>query len=527
MLSDRPRGGAWYALALLFLVYLLNFLDRQLLTVLAPAIKADLGLSDAQLGLLYGTAFAFFYALLGLPIARLADGWNRVWTVVLGLALWSLMTAGSGLAAGFVGLAVARMGVGVGEASAAPAGYSLLQDLFPPRRRATAIALYSSGIFLGAGLAGIVAAPILGWWHGLEAQGAAPLARSGWQMVFLFAGVPGLALAVLLAASLREPARPRPATPPFVQLRADLATLAPPFSLLRLANTGERRWNAAVLVICLLLIAPATYLTDAMLAPARRMPFAHLGPIGVTTNLVQWTAIALGLYAAASWFQRVAAEDKAAVRLLFGAPAARLTIAGVAVQNIVNYAFAGFSFLYGTRHAGLVAGDAAVFGVLVAIGGFAGTSGGGLLADALARRWAWGRLAVAIGCALASLVAFAAQLSATGRTGYLAAFVVAQAVSTLWFGPVTATVQGLVVPRLRGLAAAVQLLAVSLVGLGIGPYAVGLVSDGWSLGAGLALTLPLLPVSAWLYWRAARHLAADEALVATRAAPSVALEPLP
>src|SRR5262245_44852865 len=139
-------------LGVLVLVYVFNFLDRQIISILAERIKADLRVSDAEIGFLYGTAFAVFYAVFGIPLARLADVWDRRKLIALGLAAWSLMTVLSGLARNFSELAAARFGVGVGEASAAPAAFSLLSDSFPAARRATALAIYSSGIYIGAGL---------------------------------------------------------------------------------------------------------------------------------------------------------------------------------------------------------------------------------------------------------------------------------------------------------------------------------------------------------------------------------------
>ena len=123
----------WYVLGVLMFVNVFNFVDRQLLTVLAPYIKADLIISDAELGLLFGTTFALFYGLFGIPLARLADGWSRSRTVATGVIFWSLMTMASGLANSFVQLAGARVGVGVGEASASPAAASLLGDYFSKR----------------------------------------------------------------------------------------------------------------------------------------------------------------------------------------------------------------------------------------------------------------------------------------------------------------------------------------------------------------------------------------------------------
>jgi MFS family permease len=150
--APAPEPYARYVLGVLVVVYVFNFLDRQILAILAERIRADLGVGDAELGFLYGTAFAVFFAVFGIPLGRLADVWDRRKLIALGLAVWSLMTALSGFARSFPELALARIGVGIGEASAAPAAYSLLSDYFPTARRATALAVYSSGIYLGAGL---------------------------------------------------------------------------------------------------------------------------------------------------------------------------------------------------------------------------------------------------------------------------------------------------------------------------------------------------------------------------------------
>ncbi len=149
-----PVGGRYakYVLAVLVLVYIFNFIDRQILSILAEEIKADIGISDAQLGFLYGTAFAVFYAVFGIPLGRLGDVWVRKSLISIGLAFWSLMTALSGTARSFLSLGAYRIGVGVGEASATPAAFSLLSDYFPPSQRATALAIYSSGVYIGAGI---------------------------------------------------------------------------------------------------------------------------------------------------------------------------------------------------------------------------------------------------------------------------------------------------------------------------------------------------------------------------------------
>jgi MFS family permease len=151
-------------LAVLALVYVLNFLDRQILAILAESIKGDLGISDAQLGFLYGTAFAVFYAVFGIPLARLSDVWVRKSVIAMGLACWSVMTALSGTARSFFSLACYRIGVGIGEASATPAAYSMLSDSFPPSLRATAFALYAAGVYIGQGVGFFLGGWILDRW---------------------------------------------------------------------------------------------------------------------------------------------------------------------------------------------------------------------------------------------------------------------------------------------------------------------------------------------------------------------------
>ena len=142
-------GYANYVLAVLLLVYVMNFVDRQVLAILLEDIKADLQVSDTALGLLSGLAFALFYTLAGIPIARWADRGSRRLIVSLGLTLWSGMTALSGLTQNFAQLALARVGVGVGEAAGSPPSHSLISDYFPPERRATALSIYAMGIYIG------------------------------------------------------------------------------------------------------------------------------------------------------------------------------------------------------------------------------------------------------------------------------------------------------------------------------------------------------------------------------------------
>ncbi len=203
--GERTSSPAYanYVLGLLFVAYVFNFIDRNLLAALLQPVKEELGVSDSVMGLLTGTYFALFYATLGIPIARWADLWVRRSIISLGLALWSAMTAASGLAQNLTQLSLARIGVGVGEAALSPPAHSLLSDYFPPERRATALSIYAVGIHVG-----ILFSLTLGGW--LNDQ-------YGWRNTFLIVGLPGLVLAVLVRLTVREPVRPPAAAAPPVR----------------------------------------------------------------------------------------------------------------------------------------------------------------------------------------------------------------------------------------------------------------------------------------------------------------------
>jgi MFS family permease len=182
-----------YVLLVLVIVYTFNFIDRQIVGILAIPIKAELRLSDSQLGLMGGLAFALFYTLLGIPIARLADRVSRIWIMTVALALWSLMTAMCGLTQNFAQLFLARVGVGVGEAGGVAPAYSLICDYFPAQQRARALSVYSFGIPIGAAV-GIV-------------LGGYITSLMSWRMAFFIVGLAGLLITPLLKFTVREPRR--------------------------------------------------------------------------------------------------------------------------------------------------------------------------------------------------------------------------------------------------------------------------------------------------------------------------------
>jgi len=193
-------------LLLLFLAYLLSFLDRQIIALMVDPIKADLGLSDLQFSLLHGLGFGVFFAIAGLPIAIAADRLKRTRIIAVGVAAWSLATCLCGLARSFGSLFACRVGVGVGEAALAPAAYSLLADSFERRRLPMAMAVFSTGSTIGSGLALLLGGELIAALTRMQASNAGDIALAPWQLAFIIAGLPGFALAGLFLL-LREPAR--------------------------------------------------------------------------------------------------------------------------------------------------------------------------------------------------------------------------------------------------------------------------------------------------------------------------------
>ena len=208
-----------YALLMLTVVYTFNFVDRGLIGITQEALKHDLGVDDFQLGLLGGPAFAILYTLLGVPIARFAERSNRITIVTLGAAVWSAMTAACGLAGNYLQLVVARIGVGIGEAACTPPSQSVLTDYYPSARRATALAIYALGIPVGTMISAFMGSQLVahgGQWFAFLAPLASSLGLhnnvdgapiAGWRTVFLVLGLPGLAAALILKMTVREPPR--------------------------------------------------------------------------------------------------------------------------------------------------------------------------------------------------------------------------------------------------------------------------------------------------------------------------------
>ncbi len=512
--EPKASGYSWYVLTVLVVVYILNFIDRQIVSILAVDIKRDLGLTDADMGFLGGAAFAVFYALFGIPLGRLADNWNRVRLLSVGLALWSTMTALSGFARNQLTLSLARMGVGVGEATASPTAYSLISDYFPKKQRATALAIYSSGLYLGGGVSLFIGAKVVQAWNDAH-PGGGPLGLVGWQAAFLVVGIPGLLLA-LWVASLREPVRgamdglPSSSSPrPFADFFADLSTIIPPFTLL-----GAARRGPAALAIN---VGAAVFVTV----------FAWV-MIKLTGNFPQWSAVALGYYAVFSWASSLRSKDPATFRLIWGTPAFICTTLGYGMVSLAAYALAFWSPPYAETVLKLPKDELAfVLGGSGALSGFLGVIIGGRLADSLRERNPAGRVLVIMFGVVAPVVPIWIGYTTDDALMFYVMNLLAGMFGAAALGAAAATTQDLVLPRMRGTATASFFLGTTLVGLSFGPYMVGQISDlagtvvdGKPVGdlrTGILSLIAVAPIAVALLVYAYRAVPEAEATISQRA----------
>ena len=512
--SQKVSSYSWYALSVLVVVYVLNFIDRQILSILANDIKADLNVSDDYLGFLYGTAFAVFYALFGIPLGKLADSWKRTRLMAIGLALWSSMTALSGFAKNATTLTVARIGVGVGEATASPSAYSLISDWFPARLRATALAIYSSGLYIGGGISLLIGALVVEKWNETY-PGGGPLGLVGWQAAFLAVGIPGLLLA-LWVLSLREPVRgaidgmTTPEDPaPFSGFFRELVQVISPFTLIGAAQRGAvaLAYNIAGLLFF------------ASLGWVLSQSFPATSSI-VTGYSDQWLFLGIGYYAVFSWAMGLRARDLPTFRLTWGSPAFLTVILGYGTVSFIAYAASYWGAPYAERALGADKSDLGWFlGAPSAVAGFLGVILGGRMADFLLERRPDGRVWVILFGLVTTIPPLIVAYTSTSLTiFYIASFFV-QMLSASALGAAAATSQALVLPRMRGLATATYFLATTLIGLGIGPFLAGYVSatNGDDLGLGMLWTLVAAPFGILMLIAAIKLVPAASASVVERA----------
>lgn len=207
-IGTQPSPYAWYVAWMMSVAYVVSYVDRILLSLLVEPIKRDLGISDTAMSFLLGLGFALFYATLGVPIARLADRWNRKAIMAAGMVLWSIATAATGFAGRYLSLFLARVGVGVGEATLTPAAYSMLADYFSPSSLPRAIGIYQAGAIVGIGVGLLIGGSVAQFAISVPAVTVPGIGTlRSWQLAFIVVGLPGVLLGLLLALTLREPAR--------------------------------------------------------------------------------------------------------------------------------------------------------------------------------------------------------------------------------------------------------------------------------------------------------------------------------
>ena len=483
--ADPPATRyAWYVLSILFVVYVLNFVDRQIISILAEDIKRDLHLKDEDLGFLYGTAFGVFYSLFGIPLGRLADTWHRVRLMTIGLAIWSSMTALSGLSSTGAQLTAARIGVGVGEATASPSAYSLISDWFPRRLRATALAIYSAGLYVGGGCSLFIGGLIVQKWDRVYAGGTAPFGLHGWQAAFLAVGLPGL-LVALWIATLREPIRGQsegrvtaPHPTPFRVFRDELVTIIPPFTLI-----GAARRGIGALALNLAVAGLVALAVTALVAAGEPRP--------------QWIAMGVGVYALFSWASALRRRDPPTFALIVGTPAFLCTVVAYGMNAFLSYAASFWAAPYALRTLAMTPSQAGfAIGGLGALSGFLGVTLGGLIADRLRRGNPAGRLWVVIFGTIVPTPFLVLAFTATEQLPFFVGIFLAQLTAACALGAAGATTQDLVLPRMRGTATATFFIGTTFLGLAMGPYLAGRISTlTGSLSTGLLTLLVTVPLT--------------------------------
>jgi len=524
----RTSRAAWTALLLISLTQAMSMVDRQILAILVPRIKADLHVGDAEMGLLYGTVFALFYALFSLPLGRLADGWVRTRLLSLSIAGWSVMTAMAGFANGFGMLALTRLGVGMGEASVQPAGMSLLSDHFPKERRGTVTAVVAASIALGLGGALWIGGATADAWDHAWPAGAAPLGLRGWQAAFLVSALPGLLLAIALWR-MQEPMRgaadgiahiPDPA--PFRASLETLTSILPVLNWIGFARrkAGTATWLvnlAGLAAIIVAMIALAGW-TDGLRTVAPP-PLTIMG-MQLSGNGLQFAVTGFGLYVVLNWLQALKLRDPPAFAIIAGTPALTLLFVIAALQSVINYGVMAWSPSFIIKTYGASPADIGLkFGALVAGIGIVGPLLAGPLSDWMQKRIRGGRIYVTLGALIVSpILAFVTYRAPTLGAFYLA-FTCYSLALTMWLPPIYAGFMDLVLPRMRGTVMSFYILTMTIFGLGTGPYAVGLVSDvnGGRLGEAILSLYWLAPVLVILAAVLIRQLPRDEATVLARA----------
>ena len=376
-ISIEPLKNRWYALAVLVLVFTSSHVDRQIMGILLEPIKNDLGASDTQMGFLIGLTFALFYATLGMPIAMLADRGNRRNIITWAVTIWSFMTVLCGFAQSFAQLALARIGVGIGEAGSSPPSHSMISDMFPLKERGTAMGIYAMGVNIG-----LLIAYLAGGWLS---------ENYGWRTTFIIVGVPGLLIALIVRFTVSEPIRG-------ASDNTKSVAVAPPFR-----DVAKYMWST---------------------------------------------------------------------------PSARHVVFGSALAGFVGYGMVLWLPAFFVRSHGLSQTEVGfTLALMSGVVGGTGTFLAGKFADILGKRDPrWFTWIVAI--AKLALVPFIVMFFLMSDfTSALIIYLVPAFLGGFYLAPTFAMVQSLVRPEMRAVAAAICLFLLNIIGLGLGPQGVGILSD--------------------------------------------------
>ena len=524
--EGKVAKSAWYALFLVSSAQGLSLLDRQILAILAPSIAADLGIGDAEIGLLYGTLFALFYALFSLPLGRLVDGWIRTRLLAICILSWSLATGLAAFAQSFALLALSRLGVGIGEGAAQPAANSIIFDTFPRNRRGTAMAAMGIATALGLGLSMALGGFVAQWWDTRYPGDIAPLGFSGWQVAFIVAAIPGLLLAWALHR-IKEPVRggmdgivAKEDPHPFRSSAAVLGAVTPGanwFSLWH-RNAGRQQWTinlvglAVILVICFAM-------TQATQAFSPRPALNALG-MSIDPHVLQWFVVGFGAFVILNLFQSLKLTDKPTYEVMYSPSLILLMIVG-GLQTAINYGVMGFTPSFLIREYGLDQATTGLqFGLLAAALGMAGPVIAGPLSDFLTTRMgAKGRVWLTLASLGISPFFGIWTYSADDPTSFYIRFSFYSIILTLWLPPIYSLYYDLVLPRMRGITSSAYIIISTLLGLGMGPYFVGIVSDrsGGDLGQAIISVNVVAPVIVGILLCVLTRIQRDEDSVRARA----------
>lgn len=522
--AARVSRAGWYTLTLVASAQGLSLLDRQILSILAPSIRADLNIGDSELGLLYGTLFSLFYALFSLPLGRLVDGWIRTKLLWICIGAWSVFAGLSAFATGFTLLAISRLGVGVGEAAAQPAANSIIFDTFPRSRRGTAMAAMGIATALGLGLSMTLGGVVAEWWNTTFPNH--PGGFSGWQFAFLVAAAPGLLLAFLISR-LREPERgavdgiASPEDPhPFRASGAVLASVTPGINWVSLwsRKAPARQW-AVNLISLAVIVLFCWIMTEVTRSFSPRPPTEVLG-LSIDPHAMQWFVVGFGAFVILNMFQSLRLTDRPTYNVVFSPSIILLMVVG-GFQTSINYGVMGFTPSFLNREFGLSPAETGLqFGLLAAALGVVGPIVAGPLSDWLtARMGGRGRVWLTIFSLGVSPLFGIWTYSAADPMSFYIRFSAYSLILTLWLPPLYSLIYDLVLPRMRGITSSIYIIVTTLLGLGMGPYFVGIVSDRLHGDLGRAIIsinvvwLPILVCLFVVLFRVNR----DEATVLDRA----------